>query len=229
LNAIQGTVLAIHCGVVSQGGIMQLPFTVEAFYDVFRDYNESVWPAQLLLIGLAIIAIALVVKSHRWSGAGVSGVLALLWAWVAVAYHYAYFSPINPLAYLFAVISFSGAIIFAWEGVIHQRLRFAWRGGIRSWIGALLVAFSLVIYPVWSWAVGHAYPYLPTFGLPCPTTLFTIGMLAWLVPPYPRSPHLVPILWSFIGAQAAFFLGVPQDLSLIVAGLVGIVLLWRGG
>lgn len=28
---------------------------------------------------------------------------------------------------------------------------------------------------------------LPTFGLPCPTTLFTIGLLAFVVSPYPRS------------------------------------------
>jgi hypothetical protein len=68
---------------------------------------------------------------------------------------------------------------------------------------------------------------MPTFGLPCPTTLYTIGLLAFLVAPYPRSTFVVPILWSAIGAQAAFFTCVPQDLSLIVAELVGVALVIR--
>jgi hypothetical protein len=62
---------------------------------------------------------------------------------------------------------------------------------------------------------------------PCPTTLFTIGVLAFLVPSSPRSPLVVPVLWCFIGAQAAFLLGVTQDLALIVAGAFGWVLLAR--
>jgi hypothetical protein len=68
---------------------------------------------------------------------------------------------------------------------------------------------------------------MPTFGLPCPTTLFTIGLLACLVPPYPRSTLVVPVLWCLVGAQAAFLLGVPQDLGLLVAAAVGAFLIVR--
>jgi hypothetical protein len=93
--------------------------------------------------------------------------------------------------------------------------------------GLLLVVFALAIYPAWSVYAGHAYPELPTFGLPCPTTIYTIGLLAFLVRPYPRTPLVVPVVWSFIGGQAAFLLSVPQDLGLVVAGLVGLVLLMR--
>lgn len=89
------------------------------------------------------------------------------------------------------------------------------------------MVFALVGYPVWSWYAGHSYPYMPTFGLPCPTTIFTVGMLAFLVPGYPRSPFVVPALWCFVGAQAAFLLGVPQDFALLVAGAFGVVLLVR--
>lgn len=32
---------------------MQLPFTTEQFFDVFRAYNTAVWPAQLVLVVLA--------------------------------------------------------------------------------------------------------------------------------------------------------------------------------
>jgi hypothetical protein len=62
-------------------------------------------------------------------------------------------------------------------------------------------------------------------GLPCPTTIFNIGVLCFAVPPMPRSPLIVPVLWCFVGAQAAFLLGVPADLGLVAAGTVGIGLM----
>ncbi|HRP75423.1 MAG TPA: DUF6064 family protein [Rhodocyclaceae bacterium] len=204
-----------------------MPFTVDQFYDVFRAYNEAIWPTQLLLIGLALVGVLLVARPRKWSHAVVSGILAMLWTWLAIVYHFAFFARINPLAYAFAALSLAGAAVFAWDGVVRRRLRFEWSGDLRSWIGATLIGFGLVVYPAWSWVAGHAYPAVPTFGLPCPTTLYTVGMLAFLVAPYPRRAHVVPILWSAIGMQAAFLLGVPQDLSLIGSGLIGIGLVLR--
>ncbi len=206
---------------------MRIPFTIEQFFRVFAEYNSALWPAQVFLIALALGAITLIFVPNRWSGVGVSAILAFLWAWLALAYHLAFFTAINPLAYAFSGISIAGALIFIWHGVIHRRLQFKWASGTRSVIGAVLILFALIAYPAWSHYVGHRYPAFPTFGLPCPTTIFTIGVLAFLVAPYPRSPFVVPVLWCFVGAQAAVLFGVLQDLGLVVAGLVGIALLVR--
>ncbi|MBU1224109.1 MAG: hypothetical protein KKA22_01130 [Gammaproteobacteria bacterium] len=206
---------------------MGLPFTVEQFYGVFRDYNTTLWPAQTVLVAFAVAAIVLVIVPRRHSGAGVSAILAFLWSWLALAYHLAFFAAINPLAYVFAGVSLAGALIFLWQGVVLRRLEFRLAPNARSAVGVMLVAFALVIYPAWSIFAGHPYPDLPTFGLPCPTTLFTVGLLALLVRPYPRSPLVVPVLWSFVGAQAAFLLDVPQDLSLLAAGAIGVGLIAR--
>jgi hypothetical protein len=51
---------------------VQLAFTTEQFYAVFRDYNTTLWPAQVFLLVLAAAALALVVRPRRFSGAGVS-------------------------------------------------------------------------------------------------------------------------------------------------------------
>lgn len=206
---------------------MQLPFTIEQFYGVFREYNTSVWPAQVLLVALAVVAVALVVVPRRWSGAGISSILAFLWAWLGLAFHLAFFTGINPGAYVFAGVSLAGAVIFLWQGVLRRKLEFRVVRGFRTVVGIILIVFALIMYPVWSHYAGHLYPAIPSFGLPCPTTIFTVGMLAFLVAPYPRSPFVVPVLWCLVGVQAAFFLGVPQDLGLGVAGIVGIVLLVR--
>jgi hypothetical protein len=207
--------------------IMQLPFTLDQFYGVFRDYNTTVWPAQVFLVALALSAVALVVLPRRWSGAGISAILAFLWAWLGLAYHLAFFTAINPGAYVFAGVSLVGAVVFFWQGIIRRRLEFRAVRRSHTLVGLVLVVFALIVYPAWLHFAGYVYPAIPTFGLPCPTTIFTIGILAFLVAPYPRTPIVVLVLWCFIGVQAAFLLGVPQDLGLGVAGLVGLVLLAR--
>ena len=206
---------------------MQIPFTVEQFYGVFRAYNLAVWPAQVFLVALAGAALAMLLYPQRWSGVGISAILAFLWAWLSLVYHFAFFSSINPLAYAFAGLSLTGAGVFFWQGVVRRQLEFKPTLGSRAWVGIGLIAFSLGVYPAWSYYAGHRYPDLATFGVPCPTTIFTIGLLAFLVAPYPRSPFMIPVLWCFVGSQAAFLFDVPQDLGLAVAGGVGIVLLVR--
>lgn len=206
---------------------MQLPFSIEQFHDVFRAYNEAVWPSQAVLLGMAVAAAGLLVLPGRWSGRAISGILALFWAWMAAAYHLAFFASINPLAYVFAGLFLVGAAIFAWQGVVRNRLDFRLAGGAASWTGAVLIVFALILYPLWSWSAGLRYPVMPTFGLPCPTTIFTIGMLCFLTRPYPRLPFIVPLLWSLIGGQAALLLDVPQDYALLAAAGVAAVMLAR--
>ena len=206
---------------------MQLPFTAEQFYGVFRDYNTTLWPVQMLLLALAGMAVVLVMWPRAWSGVGVSAILALLWAWMGLAYHLAFFTSISPPAYAFAAVFMAGALVFLWQGVVRRRLEFRWQAGARGVTGLLLVVYALVVYPAWSHFAGQPYLETPTFGLPCPTTIFTMGLLACLVKPYPRSVFVVPVLWSLVGVQAAFLLAVPQDLGLAVVAVVGLVLIAR--
>ena len=208
---------------------MSLPFTVEQFHDVFRDYNRVVWPAQWLLVALALAAVAAVLRPRPWSGVFVSASLGFLWAWIALADHLAFFARINPAAYGFAALSAAGAVVFIWQGVVRRKLAFRWGPGLKANAGAVLIAFALVVYPVWSAYAGHPYPETPTIGLPCPTTIFTIGVLCFAVPPTPRSPLIAPLLWCLVGAQAAFLLGVQPDLGLIAAGVVSVALLATAG
>jgi hypothetical protein len=208
---------------------MKLPFTPEQFFGVFRAYNETVWPAQVALLALAVGALLLVAFPRRWSGRGVSAILAFLWAWLGLAYHFAFFATINPLAYAFAAVSVLGSLVFVWQGVVQGKLEFRLVPDARGVLGVVMVVFAIVVYPAWSVYAGHGYPAMPTFGLPCPTTLFTMGVLAFLVVPYPRAVFAVPVLWCLVGVQAAFLLGVWQDLGLLVAAAVGIVLIARPG
>jgi hypothetical protein len=82
----------------------------------------------------------------------------------------------------------------------------------------------LVVYPIWASLAGHPYPELPTFGLPCPTTIFTIGVLSLASSARLRPILVAPILWSLVGSQAAFLLDVKPDLGLLVAGIAAVAM-----
>lgn len=206
---------------------MQIPFTAEQFFDILRQYNGYVWPAQLVLLSLALLAVILIALRRPWSGVVVSGILALLWVWLGAAYHLAFFARINPVAYGFGALSIVAGLLFAWHGVLSRRLEFAFTWGLRTGLGLTLVGFALLVYPVWATLAGHAYPELPTFGLPCPTTIFTIGVLAFATGRNLRAVLVVPILWTLVGSQAAFLLDVKPDFGLLAAGAVAIGLFVR--
>lgn len=205
---------------------MRLPFDSGQFFAVFARYNEAVFPAQVLHMLLALVAIALLFRRESVADALQAAILGLFWIWTGLAYHLAFFTAINPLAYAFAALSVAGGGLFLWQGVFRRRLRFRWRNDARGSAGTALILFSLLVYPAWTIGTGHTWP---TFGLPCPTTLFTIGLLGFLEPPWPRGPMVVPILWCAIGAQAAFLLDVLPDLSLIAAGAFGLWLVVDNG
>jgi len=198
-----------------------MPFTTEQFFAVFARYNQGVWPAQIALLALAAAVVVAVHLPWRGSGRFVAATLALFWALMGLAYHLLYFRAINPAAALFAGLSLAGAALFAW-GALRGWLRFDGARGARAALGYLLWAYALADYPLAGHLAGHRYPAAPTFGLACPTTIFTLGALLLASPHAPRRLYVVPLLWAAIGSVAAFQLGVPQDFGLAVAGLIGL-------
>lgn len=76
--------------------LAELAFTAAQFYGVFHDYNTTLWPVQLLLLALAVAAVILVMRPRAGSGVAVSAILALLWGWMGLAYHLAFFMSVSP-------------------------------------------------------------------------------------------------------------------------------------
>lgn len=199
---------------------MPLPFSVEQFLGVFRAYNLAIWPAQIMLylVGVALVLLA-VRCAGRWP---ILGGLALLWAWMGVAYHLAFFAEINPAAWLFGAVFLVQAgvwPIWAWR---VPTLIFRAANRNRKIVGWTLVAYAFLGYPMLNVVLGHGYPMMPTFGAPCPTTIATLGLLTWAVPSPPWYVWVVPILWTLIGTSAAFTLGIYEDLGLLAAAVAAI-------
>jgi len=199
---------------------MRLPFAPDQFFAVFAAYNRSLWPFALILWFYALAG-AVVLARSRDRGRFLAMMLVVQWAWAALVYHATFFSGINPAAWLFAGLFLTQSALFAWFGVVRERLRFSSTGSRRHIAAWMLIIYALV-YPIVVQVEGHRFPEAPTFGVPCPTTLLTIGLLFAADPPWPRAVALIPVLWAFIAGSAAILLQVRADLMLWAAG-VGLI------
>jgi hypothetical protein len=199
-----------------------VPFTPDQFFDVFATYNRHFWIAAtgFWLGCLGILAVAWR-NPANWSRT-LTYVLAALWAWNAIAYHAVLFTRINPAAWLFAALFLVQAVLLAWTGA-RQRLEYFTLSGPIFVVGGGLVSYSF-LYPFLS-ALSHAYPATPTFGVPCPTTILTIGLLLTLRGGVPTALAVIPAVWGLIGGSAATLLAVPTDYALFGAGLFLVVML----
>ena len=43
---------------------MELPFTAEQYLGVFRDYNTTLWPVQMLLAVVAVVGLVLMARAR---------------------------------------------------------------------------------------------------------------------------------------------------------------------
>lgn len=206
---------------------MNLPFTTEQFLANFTQYNETIWPLQIVLYGLAIIALAFLFKKPRHADTGIALILGCLWLWMGAVYHLGFFSAINPLSTVFGALFILQGMLFLWYGVQKDAIRFTLVKTRETIIGAFFIAYGLAIYPLLGYVFGHVYPESPTFGAPCPTTIYTFGLLLFTTNTFPKRLLIIPLLWSFIGFTAALTLGITEDVMLLVSGIVTTALLIR--
>jgi hypothetical protein len=199
---------------------MKTPFTVEQFFGVFKNYNEAIFPMQVLFYLLATIAFYFAIKPAAKSSRIIAGILAFLWLWMGAVYHLAFFTGINKAAYLFGGIFILQGILFLFFGFYRDTFSFKFSYSVYGVTGVVLILFALVVYPVLGFFMGHVYPASPTFGLPCPTTIFTFGLLLLSDKKLPVVLFIIPFTWSLIGFTAAFNFGVKEDIALPVSALV---------
>jgi hypothetical protein len=199
---------------------MTLPFTEGEFLALFGAYNAELWPFALVL--WVASAAALVLRGYRIDRA-VSTLLAVHWAWSAVAYHLVFFTRINPAAWLFGALFLVQALLFTRVATDRAPLRYGASGTPARVAGLALIAYALA-YPLLAATSIHAWPETPSFGVPCPTTLLTAGFLLTAAP-LRRALLVIPLLWSLIGGSAALLLGVWTDFALFAAALALLVAL----
>jgi uncharacterized protein DUF6064 len=202
-----------------------LPFTAKQFFALFAEYNEEIWPAQVVAYLLGGVAVIASLGREERSDRIAAAVLAIMWAWTGLAYHLAFFATINKAAYAFCALFVIQAAAFAYAGVLHHHIAFGFRSDATGWVGVIFLVYAAAAYPFIGMVTGHSYPALPTFGVtPCPVTIFTFGMLLLTRRPIPILLLAIPVLWSLVGGSAAILLHVPQDWLLLASGIIALPL-----
>lgn len=204
---------------------MRLPFTTEEFLDVFKTYNESISPLQIIFYLTAFLIVFLLFKKSENSDKVINSFLSFFWLWIGIVYHIIYFSVINKAAYFFGALFILQGIIFFIYGNISDKLLFRYNKSTYNYVGIVFILYALIVYPILGHILGHQYPRSPTFGLPCPTTIFTFGVLLFIDNRISIGVLIIPVLWSIIGFGAALNLSIYEDFGLLLAGLVGFSLL----
>lgn len=200
-----------------------MPFGVEQFFAVFAAYNKAIWPFQIVAYALGALAVGAMLSGRSPARERiVFAVLSVLWAWNGVAYQLLFFAPVNPVAKVFAGLFVAQAALFALHAAIAPPdLSFELRSSWQSIVGLALILYSALVYEILGIAAGHGLMKGPLFGVaPCPSTIFTIGLLLQLRGRSVMPLSVIPIVWALIGTGAAVMLQVPEDFGLAAAGLV---------
>lgn len=209
--------------------LRSFPFTAESYLSLFETYNSTIWPAQAVAYGLGILAVLVALRPLAAGGRIAFAALAAFWLWNGIAYHLLHFFQIN-----FAALGF--ALLFTLQGVllaalaIGGRRSFRFRPDVLGWSGLLLCLFALVAYPLLGWLAGHGGLRAAAFGVaPAATTVFTFGMLLLLEGRAPLYLAVIPLLWALAAGSAAVVrLGILEDASVLLAGVVGFgLLVWK--
>jgi uncharacterized membrane protein HdeD (DUF308 family) len=210
------------------GEQLGIPFTTEQFFWVFEKYNQAIFPMQVVLILVAIASVTLAANPKPSANKTISVLLGFLWLWAGVVYHLTFFTEISPPAYFFGVLFVFQGLLFLYEGVVRNRLSFRASRRLNGILGAILIVYALAIYPLIGYALGRIFPTSPTFGVPCPTTIFTFGLLLLTDKKVPLNLLIIPVLWSLVGTSAALSFGIKEDFGLLVAAMLGTAsIIWR--
>lgn len=200
-----------------------LMFSPRTYYRMLERHNAAVWPGQIaaLLLGLAILA-RLQRPSAR-QGRILSGVVAVLWAWIAWAFLWKRYATINWPATYFAGGFAIEVLLVAWIGVLRAQLSFWLRRDPVGVLGIALLVVAVAVYPSLALLVGRPWQQAEVFGIaPDPTVLGSLGLLLLAS----GRPHwgllAVPILWCLISGATLLAMGSPQAWLPPLAGVLAL-------
>ncbi len=200
-----------------------IPFSREVFLDFVAQYNALLWPAHIATLMLGVMLIYLVLRpSKRWERLPALFV-ATVWIGIGVGYFGLHFSSLNWAAWLSAFFFILQGALLVWVGVVRNRLGLEFDGSLSGWTGIVFLVTAIAVYPLLSLATGTGLAAIPTVGIvPGPTVLMTWGFLLMTAARPPLALTLIPFIMAFIGAAAGWLIGLPADLVLPLAAIVGL-------
>jgi len=202
----------------------QKPFTAEEFHSFIGEYTRHFWSVQILAILAGLAIVLLLLSRVSWKSRVIALLTAALWLWNGIVFFLSYFHAMEPMAALFGWSFIFQGIYLLFHGGVLGNMDFQWKNLKTDGLSIGIISIALLIYPLTGLWTGQGWPALPLFGIiPCPTVLFTLGLLLSNKKRMPRCMLLVPFLWSLLAINAALNFGVLQDLFLAPSALAAAI------
>ena len=183
-----------------------LMFSPATYGRLVERYNRELWPLQPALLALGALLLWLVAARRPAANRVVPALLAAIWLWVAWAFHWQRYAPINWAAQYLAAAFVLQAMLLAAFALLADAPGVG-RLGSAQRTPALLAALAGLLYPLLTAIEGRHWAQAEVFGvMPEPTALATFGLLlasdgrhrAWLL--------VIPALSLALGAATGWLL-----------------------
>jgi hypothetical protein len=207
--------------------VMKTAAITNSFFSVFAKYNHAIFPVQIILFLLSILALIAIGSKFRQKDKFVAGILGVLWLWIGIGYHIAFFSGINNFAYGYGVLFILQGLFLLWEGVLLYNLKFVFRMSIQAYFGYFFILYGLIIYPVVGYLIDPDLFRTISVGLPSPTIILTFGFLLLCDKKFSKYLLIIPSLWAVMGISGVIKLGAYQDSIMLIVAIIADIWLLR--
>ena len=194
-------------------------FHENEFLATLADYNEAIWPLQIISLLLGLFVLVLTFENNSKSTPIILVILALLWLWTGVVFNLIFWAPKYNYAYFFGAIFIVQAMLML-RATINPEFNFHFSKKPASIIGFVFMLYAVIGYQLVGITLGHVYPQLFAFGLVnCPTTIFTLGVFMLAEGKLPRYLLIIPLIEA-LTAVVPVIAGVYEDIGLLAAGVI---------
>jgi len=197
-----------------------------ALFEVFGNYNQAIWPMQVIACLLGVLAVLWAIKRIKYSDNIILLILSFFWLWGGFVLCIIFFAPDYKAFYIIGGLGIIQGILFLFYGLRSHKLLplFTFRTDMYGIIGAIYILYALILYPVIGYLTGYPYPNYPIFGVaPCPVCIFTFGLFLWTRKSLHMGILVIPLIMSISGIFP-IILGLYADIGLVIGGIGGFFL-----
>ncbi len=184
-----------------------LMFQPQTYQRLLANYNQTLWPMQLVALLLGLALLWLLFKRPKQADRLINTGLCICWLWVGVVFHLQYFASINWAAWGFGALFMLQAALLLLFGVLLNKVTYQHVQTPVSRFGLLVFLFALVVYPLLTalmagdWAQGHY------FGTSADgTCLATMGLLMIVKSGWRWLLAVLPVIWLVISVVMGWVL-----------------------
>lgn len=203
-----------------------LSFSLEEFLLVLESYNLAIWPLQIIAYVLIVLVLFFSLKPTKYSTKIVLAILSFFWLFTGIVFCLLYWAPTHIFGYIFGVCCIAQGLLFLYS-ITRSDITISSPDKTYTLIGILFVLYAIIGYQVFGYYLGHIYPKFFAVGLvPCPTTIFTLGIFLIINKKIPIKYFVIPLMISLGGFLAAYN-GIYEDIGLIIAGILSTILIMQ--